>query len=195
MTLSASQSRGLALLLLLLVVAVLVAALAVPTWLLHRHYDTAIEDASDRLQRYQRVAALRPAIEEATRAVEARGARQYYLKTPSLGLAAAEMQGSVTRIIDAHKGKIISSQALPVKETGKPAEPQRVAISVQMSSAILPLSMILHAIETSQPYLYVEQLSVFAHQGRGYKPVPGIEPEYVVHLTVYGYTPPGGGKP
>jgi hypothetical protein len=64
-----------------------------------------------------------------------------------------------------------------------------------MSASIAPLLLILHALETSQPYLFVDQLTVQANQGRGYKPVPGVEPEYVVSLTVFGFAPAGSGKP
>ena len=189
------QSRALALSLLLLVVSAAVAAVALPTWLLHERYDSYLEDYTDRLQRYRRVEALRPAIEEATKAVEARAGRQYYLKAASTALSAAELQGSVTRIIETHKGRIASSQALPGKEDGKATEPVKVAISVQMSSSIVSLLLILHSLETSQPYLFVDQLIVSANQGRGYKPVPGVQPEYVVQLTVSGFALAGGGKP
>jgi hypothetical protein len=193
--LSPGQSRTLALLLLLLAISLVVAAFALPAWLLNQHYDRHLEDATDRLNRYHRVSSLRPAIEEAVKEVEARAGRQYYLKAASPALSAAEMQGLVTRIIETHKGKIASSQALPAKEDAKAAEPAKVAISVQMSASIVPLLLILHTLETSQPYLFVEQLTVNATQGRGYRPVAGVEPEYLVSLTVSAFAPAGSGKP
>lgn len=193
--LSPGQSRALAALLLLLVVSAAVAGVALPVWLLNQRYDSALEDYTDRLARYQRVVALRPAIEEAIKTVEARAGHQYYLKPASPALSAAELQGLVTRIIETHRGRIAASQALPAKEDGQAAEPVKVAISVQMIASIVPLLMILHTLEASQPYLFVDQLTVQANQGRGYKPVPGVEPEYVVSLTVFGFAPAGSGKP
>lgn len=189
------QSRALAVSLLLLVISAVVAGVALPAWLMNEHYDSTLEDYSDRLKRYQRVVALRPAIEDAMKTVEARAGRQYYLKSASPALSAAELQGLVTRIIETHQGRIAASLALPAKDDGKAAEPVKVAISVQMIASIIPLMKILHTLETSQPYLFVDQLTVQANQGRGYKPVPGVEPEYVVSLTVFGFAPAGSGKP
>ena len=193
--LSPMQSRALALSLLLLVISAAVAAVALPTWLLHKRYDGYLEDYTDRLKRYRRVAALRPAIEEGMKAVEARAGRQNYLKGTSPASSAAELQGLVTRIIETNNGRIISSQALPAKAEGKTAEPAKAAISILMNATISSLLLILHTLETNQPYLFVDQLTVRAGQGRIYKPVPGVEPEYQVQLTVSGFAPAGGGKP
>lgn len=193
--LTTKQNRSLALLLLLVVVSAAVAAVVLPMWMLNTYYDNYLEEHTDRLKRYRRVMALRPAIEEATKAVETRAGRQYYLKAASPALSAAELQGTVTKIIEANNGKIASSQALPAKDDGKAAEPVKVTISVQMSASIIPLLMILHTLETIRPYLFVDQLTVSANQGRGYRPVPGVQPEYVVQLTVSGYALAGVGKP
>lgn len=192
--LSAAQSRALAVALLLVVLAAGLALVAIPTWLLHKRYDHYLEDYTDRLKRYQRIAALRPAIDEATKSVETRGSRQYYLKGSSPALAAAELQGLVTKIIESHGGKIASSQALPVKDEGRPGEPPKVAMTVQMHASTGALQQILHVFETGQPYLFIDQLTVRASQGRAYKPAPGVEPEFVVQLTVSGFSA-GGAKP
>jgi general secretion pathway protein M len=195
LSLSPMQNRALALSLVLLVILAAVAVVAVPTWLLHKRYDSYLEDYTDRLKRYRRVEALRPAIEEGIKAVEARAGRQNYLKGTSSASAAAELQGLVTKIIESNNGRIISSQAVPAKAEGKTAEPAKAAISIQMNATIGSLLQILHTLETSQPYLFVDQLTVRAGQGRVYKPVPGVEPEYQVQLTVSGYALTGGGKP
>ena len=192
--LSAMQSRVLALSLLLLVISAAVAAVALPTWLVHKHYDAYLEDFTDRLKRYRRVAALRPAIEEGITAVEARAGRQNYLKGASPASAAAELRGLVTRIIETHDGKIISSQALPAKAGGKAVETGKVAISILMNTTINSLPRIVYALETTQPYLFLNQLTVRVG-GRVSRPVPGVEPEYQVQLTVSGFTLAGGGKP
>ena len=192
--LSAMQSRVLAVSLLLLVIAAAVAAVALPTWLVHKHYDAYLEDFTDRLMRYRRVAALRPAIEEGIAAVEARAGRQNYLKGTSPASAAAELQGLATTVIEAHEGRIIGSQALPAKAGAKVAEPGKVAISILMNATINSLPRIVYALETTQPYLFLDQLTVRVG-GRINRLVPGAEPEYQVQLTVSGYALAGGGKP
>lgn len=189
------QARLLAVLLGLLTIALLVAAVALPTLWLHKRYDQLLENYSDRLQHYRRISALRPTIEEATKAAAKRESRKHYLKSTSPTLAAAELQGLVSRIIDGNQGKIMSSQILPAKGKGDTTEPQKVAISVQMGAAIIPLQMILHTLETQEPCLYIDQLTVRANQGRTYKPVPGIQPEHVIQLTVHAYAPAAGVKP
>jgi general secretion pathway protein M len=193
--LSPAQSRAAALLLLLLVVSAAVAAIALPAWLLQQRYDSYLEDYTDRLARYRRVAALRPAIEKEVKAVETRAGRQYYLKGASPASAAAELQQLVTGIIETNKGRITGSQALPAKEDGKTSGPAKATISVQMNASIIPLLGILHTLETTRPYLFVDQLSVRANQGRTYRPVVGVEPEYAVQFRVSGYALAGGGKP
>lgn len=195
--LSPRQSRALAVSLLLIVIGAVVAAVAIPAWLLNERYDSDLADYTNRLKRYRQVVALRPAIEEATKAVEARAGRQYYLKAASPALSAAELQEMVTKTIETNQGKVGSSQVLSAKEDGKTAQPVKISILVQISASIIPLMKILHTLETSQPYLFVDQLTVQANQGQSYKPVAGVEPEYLVSLTVsgFGFAPAGSAKP
>ena len=193
--LTPAQSRALAVFLLFAVIAAVIAAIALPTWRLHKRYDSHLEDFTDRLQRYRRVAVLRPQIDESMRDVEARAGRQFYLKSASPASASAELQGLVTRIIETHKGRIISSQVVPVKDEAKAGEPTKAAISVQMNASIIQLLIILHALETNQPYCFIEQLTVRAGHGRAYRPAAGVEPDYVVQIMVSGFAPAGAGKP
>lgn len=192
------QSRLAAAGILLAVLGSLGAAIAIPVWWLHKHYDTYLEDYSDRLTRYRRVAALRPAVEEAIAGVEERASRKFYLKSASPTLAAAELQGLVTRIMETNKGRIISSQIQSTNETAKDDAkskgPAKVTILVQMNASMVPLQLILHAVESAEPYLFIDQFTVRAHHGRGYKPVPGIQPEFAVQMTISGYTPTDGDK-
>lgn len=189
--LSRTQSRLAALAVLLLAIVLVVVSVALPTLRLHRHYDDAIDSLSDRLSRYQRIAAMRPAIEQIAREVEKRDAQKYYWRGNTPALVAADMQGVVTRIVGDNDGKIVSSQPLPVKDDGKSSAPPTTSLSIQMVASIVPLQLILHAIESHEPYLYVDQLSVRSNQGRTYKPIPGSQPEFTIQFTVRGYSMPG----
>ena len=195
LTLTRVQSRTLAISLALLALLAVVAAIAWPTLWLNRRYDAFLEDYGDRLQRYRRIVALRPAIEKAIGDTERLGSRKYYLKGPSPTLAAAELQGLVTRIIESQQGRVVSSQALTAKEDVKPGEPLKTAISVQLSASIIPLQMILHTLETTEPYVFIDQLTVRSNQSRQYKPVPGVQPEYVVQIALHAYVPAEEVKP
>lgn len=181
------QRRAAAVALLLLAVALLIGLFAVPTLLLNSRYDRYIEDYTDRLQRYRRISAQRPAIEEATTVVLRQDGRKYYLRGATPTLAVAELQTLVTRIIESHKGRILTSQPLPDKdEPGTPGA-LKVTIQVQLAASIIPLQLILHAIETQVPYLFIEKAIVSSSTGRAYKPEPGIQPEFSVNLTISGY--------
>jgi hypothetical protein len=50
------------------------------------------------------------------------------------------------------------------------------------------LQKILYAIETQQPYLVVENMTIRPLNAfRGFKPAPGIEPEVSLQLDVVGF--------
>jgi hypothetical protein len=178
--------------LLLALVVLLVAAVAWPALMLHKRYDMVIEDSLDRLSRYNRVASMRSAIEKSIAAVEKRDARKYYWKGNTPALVAADIQGSVTKIIEANQGRIISSQTLQTPDDGKVTGPAKISISVQMSASVVPLQLILYALEANAPYLFIDQLSIRGNQSRGFKPPPGVQPEVVVQLTIRGYSFPTG---
>jgi len=188
MELSAKQRPLVALLLLVLAVGAVVALVAWPVRLLHAHYDRHIEEYSDRLARYRRIAALQPDIETAIAAVEKRDSRKFFLKATSPTLAAAELQGLVTKIIESHDGKILSSQSIPNKDDAKTAT-GRIAMSINLGASIVSLQLILRQIEVSEPYLFIDQLTIRANQGRAYRPVPGVQPEFSVQMTVSAYMP------
>lgn len=189
-------ARRLAAVSLLLFAIALVASLFVlPTLWLHKHYDAFLEDYSNKLQRYQRVAALRPAIEPAIDAVGKRDGRKFYLRAATPNLAAAELQSLATRIVERHSGRVVSSQVRADKEEGQPKGPRKVSIQLQLAASIIPLQLILHSIESHVPYLFIEKATIASKYGRTYRPEPGIQPEYDVQLTIAGYLLPGEGPP
>jgi general secretion pathway protein M len=192
--LSKGQSRLAAIGLLLFVLLLMATAIAVPTWWLHKRYDTKIDEFSDRLERYRRVEMLRPDIERSIVNIEKLEGQKYYLKGGTPTLITAELQGLLTRIIESNQGRMISSQVQPVKDEHKTTEPAKVSVSVQLVASIVPLQLILNAIEGHTPYLFIDQLTVRANQGRGYKPVPGVQPEFSVQLTVSGFSLSDGSR-
>lgn len=192
--LSPYQRRFAAVGLLLISIALFVAAIAFPTWWLHARYDQFLEDYADQLQRYQRVAALRPDIDAAITEVAKLNGRKHYLNGASPTLAGAELQSLVTRIIETQKGKIASSQVLANNEETKTAGAQKISIQVQMAASIIPLQLILHSIETNEPALFIDRMILTSNAGRNYRPEPGMQPEFQVQLTISGYTAADGGK-
>ena len=180
--LSAAQQRALAAGLLFGGIAVLLLIVLVPIVLLHRHYDAAIADTSDKLQRYQRIAAQAPAFRTALDAMQQRDGRRFFLRNTASNLAGAELQELVKAAIESNGGRITTSQNTSPRDDGRFRE---IGVNVQFFATTPALQRILLAIETHQPYLIVENLTARPLNAfRGFKPAPGQEPELNVQLDV-----------
>src|SRR5689334_16546640 len=177
-----------------LLVAAVVGLLAVvlgPVILLHRHYDEAISDASDRLQRYERIAAQAPELRTTLAAMQQRDGRRFFLKNTATNLAAAELQELVKAAIEGNGGRITTSQTTSPREDGRFRE---IGVNVQFFASTPNLQKILYAIESHEPYLIVENVTVRPLNAfRGFKPAAGQEPELNVQLDVgaWAYAEPG----
>jgi general secretion pathway protein M len=183
--LSAPQQRTLAVALL---VAAVVAALVIvfgPIVLLHRHYDSVIADTSDRLRRYQRVAAQAPEFRAALNAMQQRDARRFFLKNTASNLAGAELQELVKTAIENNGGRITTSQNTSPRDDGRF---RQIGVNVQFFATTPALQKILLALESNQPYLIVENLTIRPLNAfRGFKPAPGQDPELNLQLDVGGW--------
>ena len=62
-------------------------------------------------------------------------------------------------------------------------------MNVQLTANIFALRKILNAIESSVPYLFVDNFTVRSTIPSSYRPPPGQEPEMFVILDVSGYAP------
>jgi len=83
------RSRALAVGLLVVVVLAVLAAVAIPVWMLHRHYDVALEDNAAKYDRYRRIAGTRPAVAKELDAMRAKDARKFFLRSGAAALSAA----------------------------------------------------------------------------------------------------------
>jgi hypothetical protein len=179
-----------------LLVAAVVASLAVvlgPVILLHRHYDEAISDASHRLHRYERIAAQAPELRTTLAAMQQRDGRRFFLKNTATNLAAAELQELVKAAIEGNGGRITTSQTTSPREDGRFRE---IGVNVQFFASTPNLQKILYAIESHEPYLIVENVTVRPLNAfRGFRPAPGQEPELNVQLDVGGWAYTDASKP
>jgi len=182
---AATRSRSIAFGILVAAVLFIVAGVAVPAWLLHQHYDSAIDDLGDRLSRYQRISATRPQVLAAIEAMRARDPRRFYLKAATAPLAAAEMQDLAKNLIEANGGKVITAQVQASKEEGRY---RQVSVNLQFTANIVSLRRILNGLETGQPTLFVDNVVVRTQVPATFKPAPGGDPEMFVQFDVIGYT-------
>ncbi len=194
-----NQSRYLAIGLLSLCLLFVGLAIYFPVILLHRHYSDAIASRTDYLERYQRIIAAGDKIRAALDLVKKSNGRNHLLKNTGAALAASEIQGIAKTLIETNGGKLISMQiTLPKEEGGH----QRVTVNMQLFSNIAALRQILYTMETMQPYLLVDNLSIRSQTNTGFRPPgtaiqpPGtaIQPDMVVGFDLSGYTLPGTEK-
>jgi hypothetical protein len=180
--LSPLRQRALAVSLLVLATIAVLAIILGPVVALHRHYDAAIADVSDRLHRYERVAAQAPELRVALTAMQQRDARRFFLKNTATNLAGAELQELVKAAIEGNGGRITTSQNTTPREDGRFRE---IGVNLQFFATTPALQKILLAIESHEPYMIVENLTVRPLNAfRGFKPAAGQEPELNVQLDV-----------
>lgn len=156
--LSIRQRRGLALAILLMIVIVIHVLAIVPLWALNRHYLDTIDRLEARLGvlngKVATSSELRSQHEQLRRALA--GNRQY-LKNSSDALVTANLQGIVTRVANSKTMELLSTQILATTEE---AGIRRVALKVRMRGKLENLVGVFHALETGQPYLFLDNVSI-----------------------------------
>lgn len=181
------RRRASAVILAALLTAVLV-AFALPLWMAYLRYGDALADMSGRLERLQRQAAARPALEAKLEAVRAQGSRRFFLKASAGSLAAAEVQDRVRQVVDGNGGRVVSVQVGQPKDDGRF---RQVSVTVQLNATVGSLRRTLLALEASEPYLVVDALTIRSQVPPGFRPAPGFDPEVFVQIDVSGYAVTG----
>jgi hypothetical protein len=180
--LPAKQQRALAIALFAIAVVIALSLLLLPVVLLHRHYNNAIASMTDRLDTYRRVAAQAPEYKRALDVMREKDARRFFLKNSAANLAGAELQEIVRAAVEGNGGRITISQNQAPKDDGRY---RQIGLNVQFFATTPNLQKILYALETQQPYLVVENLTLRPLNAfRGFRPAAGQEPEVNVQLDV-----------
>ena len=187
------QQRATALALFVAAVVGILAVLLGPVLLLHGHYDAAIADTTGRIDIMNRVAAQAPELRRALEAMRERDGRRFYLKNTAPNLAGAELQEVVKAAVENNGGRITTSQNTAVRDDGRF---KQIGVNVQFFATTPALQKILSALESQQPYLVVDNLTVRPLNAfRGFKPAAGAEPEVNVQLDVAAFAFPEPAKP
>ncbi len=190
---TAAQARAVAIGLAVIAILLLVAVIVGPAVLAHLHYNRAIADSADRLQRYRRIAAQAPEYRRALDAMRSRDGHRFFLRNTAANLAGAELQELVKGAIEGNGGRITTSQNPQPRDDGAM---KQIVANVQFFATTPALAKVLYAIETQQPYLVIDNLSVRPLNAfRGFKPGPGQEPELNVQFDVVGWALPDPAKP
>lgn len=139
------------------VIAVLLIT-AGPVWLANSSRQAALDDAHERLQRYQRIAErdaeLLPQYEALLRQQRQAG---NHLRSETSALAGAELQRVVKTITAANQAQILSTQLLPVSEQSGFL---RVALKVRLRGELPAILQSLYDIETNDIYMFVDDVAL-----------------------------------
>jgi general secretion pathway protein M len=158
------------------------ALLLSPLLLLHRHYNTAIASAQDRLDTYRRIAAQAPEWQKSLEMLRAKQGRRFFLKNTAANLAGAELQELVRAAVENNGGRITTVQIATPRDDGRF---RLIGLNLQLFATTANLQKILYALETQQPYMTIDNLTVRPLNAfRGFRPAPGAEPEVSVLLDV-----------
>ena len=174
--------RILAVAILLLLVAIVIAVVAVPAVLLHRHYDQHLARMTRQLKTQTAFNAQRPDMIRSLDALKAKDVRKLFLKGTTAALASAELQDQVKQVVEMAGGRQNLATASPNKDDGGY---RTVSANFQISVSTVNLRRLLHALETREPYLFVDSLIVRSGVPFGFRQQPGVpEPELFVQMDV-----------
>jgi general secretion pathway protein M len=164
-----------------LVVAPLLAA--------YRDAAAEIEQADFLLQRYKALAEQRPSMaERLAEQQELVASAAGYLQGPSDALAAAQLQDRVKTVVEGAGGELRSTQILAAKPVEVDAKIRRAALRVQFVVTIEGLAQTLYELESGQPYLLIDALSVREQRVRSRRRnEPETEARLDVSLELSGY--------
>lgn len=182
-------SRTLALLLLAAAILAGYRLVAAPLLASYGEADQAIERNRELLQRYRRLAAERPTLAELVGEQEALLADAAgYLVGPSDALAGAELQNRVKELVEAAEGVLRSTQSLRGNDQDDAAPARRVMVRVRFTVDIEGLAEVLYELETGEPYLFVEEVTIRElRERRRRRNQPEPKPMLDISLDVYGY--------
>jgi general secretion pathway protein M len=154
--------------------------------------DAAVAQAAELLDRYRRVAAARPALQERLDALKSRQSEiGTYLSGETDALAGAELQELVNATVAKGGGGLRSVQILPVKADGGF---RRIGVRVQMTATIAQVLRVLHGLEAGSTLLFVDNLEVSNRRARRRRNQPvEMDPTLLVRLDLFGYLIPRSG--
>jgi general secretion pathway protein M len=181
------QRRLLALAILALALGAVFSITVLPVLLANQHYQDTIAAQKSRLQQLQRAAAigdtLQPQYEQLKRwqTTDAQ-----YLKSHSAALAAAELQRLVKRILVAKNAEVMSTQILTTRqEEGF----DRVALKVRIRGELQNIVQAFHVIETGDPFVFLDNVSVRASRGRRLRGQTPTLQTMDIDMELVGYMP------
>jgi len=145
------------------------------------------------LDRYRQLAEARPDLErQLALRRESEPANELVFQADNAGIAAAELQRTVTSIAARTGSLLRSTQALPQSDDA----PNRIAVRVNLVAGMEDLARTIHALESAKPYLFIDNMAIRAQNAPVRRRLrtqqvsaqpPANETELQIRFDVYGY--------
>jgi general secretion pathway protein M len=147
--------------------------------------DAEVARAQSLVTRYARLASEKGALQAQVAAMRAeRGRGQGTFPGDNAQLVAANMQDRVKRLVESNAAVARSTQVLPTRDE---AGFRQVSIRVTMESEIEGMQKIFHALESSNPYLFLNNVDIRSRVIRS-RPQAADKPMSLnVTFDIYGY--------
>jgi general secretion pathway protein M len=182
-------SRALAVGILTALVAVVYGASVEPFIEDYGETAQAVERMSALLGRYRKTGQELPAIQaEFDRMKQRPDSANGFFQAATDTLIAAQLQGKIRTAVDSAHGELKSTQVLPTQDEGAM---RKVTVRSQMTSNWGTVQRVLYEIETSSPYLFVDNINVRARGAD--RRIEGIDQDPIldVRFDVSGFMIPG----
>jgi len=179
----------------LVAVAVLVIILLVgyqwiigPIFGTYRDNQATISRSNEMLLRHRAVAAEQPELDEQLAALEHDDQSMAgYFEASGDAVAAAHLQDLTTEVIDAAGGEVTSTQSLPaIAIEGGPAI-RRAGLKIRFNATIDSLADTLQDLETAEPYVFIETLTMATRRAERTGIKSENNPELDIRLDLVGY--------
>ena len=156
--LDSNQQRQLAVGTLAVVVTAVLLLTAGPIWMANASRQATLDQAHERLQRYEQIAARDkaqlPQYESIRQTQKSSG---NHLRSDTVAVAGAELQRLVKTITSANNAQIVSTQILP------PADEEgfiRVALKVRLRGPLPAILQSFHDVETNAVFMFIDNVSL-----------------------------------
>ena len=162
--------------------------IATPLVIAYLDGEARIEQAKELLQRYEALAEQRSLLADRLAKQEERaGSAAGYLTGPSDALAAAQLQDRVKSVVEGAGGELRSTQILPAEALEGDLGFRRATLRVRFVVTIEGLKTTLYELETGQPYLIIDDVTIRQERVRRRGNDPERAPTLDVSLELFGY--------
>jgi general secretion pathway protein M len=152
------QQRQLALAILAGAIIAVLMITAGPAWVANASRQARLDDANERLQRYQQISARdRELLPQYEALLQKQRSAGNHLRSETSAVAGAELQRLVKTITSSNQAQILSTQLLPVSEEQGFL---RVALKVRLRGELPAILQSLYDIETDDVYMFVDHLAL-----------------------------------